>query len=488
MKPPPTATDRVPPGQGERKDLNGWIYVHIAGKPCDRGRQHGKLLAREIHEALRGIRYLIRQDTGVTFDWFAQNAGKMFRQLLESNFKGKLSDGSGVEILEELDGIVAGANANRKSRDPELTLEDLIAWNAYPEMICQWWPLVVSGQVRLATPLPKLRSGAKYPLSIARHHPWHHFHDSCSAFVAVGKQTADGEVVIAQTTWQRFANGDAYNVILDVEVEKGSRLLMQSVPGYVHSSTDVWLTGTGLAIAETSINGVGFDPEGLPEFFRARRAGQYADSIRAWRELFSFGNNGGYTNTWLLADVHRRKISAYELTLDHDVLQRILDNGYYASCNIPLSVEVRNIDCPQPSGVDNVLLSGARRVRFEQLLGLHRGRIDAELAKAILADHHDVYLRSEHPSSRTICGHYDNDDARYSPGSHGPFYPWGSLDGKVTTGPMARDMKLLARWGRACGTPFTTKDFFREQPQYAWLRGYMKDRPSQPWTEFPPRE
>jgi phospholipase B-like protein len=484
----PTAVTRPDFPKGERKDLNGWIYLHIQGSARERGWWHGYLLAPEIREALRCIRYLIMQDTGVEFEWFARNAAAMFANTLATNFNGKLTDDSGVEIMEELEGIVSGVNANPEPRTAPLALAELIGWNAYPEMICQWWPGVIGGQLKPAIPLPKSRSGATDSLSIVRQHSWHHFNHSCSAFVAVGKYTADGEVVIAQTTWQRFANGDAYNVILDLELDKGSRLIMQSVPGYVHSSTDFWLTGAGLGVAETSINGTGFDPAGLPEFFRARRASQYADSIRGWRELFRFGNNGGYTNSWLLADVNRREISAYELTLNYESLQPIRRSGYYVGCNIPQSLQVRNLGCPQPSGFDNILSSGARRVRFEQLMEEHRGRIDAEVAKAILGDHYDVYLRSEHPSSRTICGHIDNDDARFGSGGHGPFYPWGSLDAKVTAGPLARELKLLARWGRACGIPFKAADFFSEHPQYAWLRRYTKDRPSQPWMEFPVRE
>jgi len=136
-----------------------------------------------------------------------------------------------------------------------------------------------------------------------------------------------------------------------------------------------------------------------------------------------------------------------------------------------------------PSGYDNLLQGASRRVRFDELMAQFRGRIDADAARAILADHHDPYRKAEFPCSRSICGHLDNDDC--SVGSGNPFYPWGSLDGKVSAGPMMREMKISARWGRACGTPLRVGDFLREHPQFEWLRGSMKDRPTQPWTEFP---
>ena len=140
--------------RARRADLDGWVFLHAEGKPFERGYQHGYLLAGELREALRGIRYLIHQDTGVPFDWFARNARAMYEDMLRGNYGGKLDDGSGAEIIEEMEGIVAGANANRKGADPEVTLADLLGWNAYPEMICQWWPAVVGGQIKPPVPLP----------------------------------------------------------------------------------------------------------------------------------------------------------------------------------------------------------------------------------------------------------------------------------------------------------------------------------------------
>jgi hypothetical protein len=468
-----------------RADVHGWIYLRVEGSPYERGFQHGCHCAAELRAALRSIRYLIYQDTGIEFDWFARNAHAMYADMLSGNWGGKLPDNFGKQILDELQGIVDGANQARKPREAEVTLADLIGWNAYPEMICQWFPAVMGGQIKPAVPIPKVREPNELVALVSQPRRWHHFSHSCSAFIASGKWTADGALVAAQTTWQRFANGDAYNIILDLNPDVGERMVMQSVPGYVYSSTDFCVTGGGLVVAETSLDVNGFDPKGLPDFLRTRRACQFARSIPDWCKLFRLGNNGGYVNTWLLGEVNSGKIAAYELTLSHEQLQPVVRSGYYASCNMPLSVPIRNLDSSGASAWDNVLKSGARRVRFDQLLAKHKGKIDAAVAQAILADHGDVYLNTEFPCGRTICGHFDNDDQRYGGGGHGPWYPWGSLDGKVTTGALAGEQKLRARWGRACGTPLDVERFFRERPQYDWLRGYMLDRPTQPWAEFP---
>ena len=79
-----------------------------------------------------------------------------------------------------------------------------------------------------------------------------------------------------------------------------------------------------------------------------------------------------------------------------------------------------------------------------------------------------------------ICGHLDSDDMSYS-GSQSPYYPWGSLDGKVTTQKQAAELAFEARWGRACGLPLDAGAFMDRHPQYDWLRGHMLDRPPRPW-------
>jgi hypothetical protein len=263
---------------------------------------------------------------------------------------------------------------------------------------------------------------------------------------------------------------------------EGHAVLMQTAPGYVASSMDFGLNGAGLVVSSTSIDTSGFNEDGLPYFLRARRAGQRAASIESWIELFRQSNNGGYCNTWLLAEGTTNRIAAYELTTLHEEQQPILHSGYYCSCNIPLSVVIRALETPG-AGYDDISRSGNRRVRFEQLMAAHKGRIDAALAEAILADHHDLYLEADAPSGRTICGHSDVDS-----GGHAPFLPFGSLDGKVVTGPMARTLAMQARWGRACGTAFDAAAFFARHPQYQWMQPWTRGRPTRPWRTFVPEQ
>lgn len=58
------------------------------------------------------------------------------------------------------------------------------------------------------------------------------------------------------------------------------------------------------------------------------------------------------------------------------------------------------------------------------------------------------------------------------------------MDGKVTDSDLARSMSFWARWGNSSGMPFDAKKFLEEHTQWSHLDGYLKDRPSQPWTLF----
>jgi hypothetical protein len=476
-------------GSGSLYEYKGWLDLHVEGEPYDRGWHHGYLLAAEIRRALSSISALLWQDTALPFSWYGANARAMWLDRMASNDDGRLTDGSGSAALEELRGIVDGANANRDSRDVAISIDDILGWNGYPELICQWLPAVMSGAVKPAVPVPGDPGRLEELVRNGRFSPTHHFHPHhCSAFIATGDWTADGEIVSAHTTWQRFANGDFYNVVIHLvpPAGEGMPILMQSVPGYIASSMDFGLNAAGLVVSSTSIGASGFDPTGLPYFLRARRAGQRAATIEDWVDLFRQGNNGGYANTWLLAETATKRIAAYELTKAHEELQPPLTSGYYCSCNIPLSVPVRVLDTGG-SGYDNVLGSGARRVRFDQLMAEHKGSIDASAAQRIIADHRDVYTCNDLPSGRTICGHFDVDPGAFG-GRHEPFYPWGSLDGKVTTGPLAMALSMQGRWGRACGTPFEASSFFARAPQYDWMKSLTRDRETQPYCLFRPDE
>ncbi len=65
-----------------------------------------------------------------------------------------------------------------------------------------------------------------------------------------------------------------------------------------------------------------------------------------------------------------------------------------------------------------------------------------------------------------------------------PYFPAGSVDGKVTTADAAKAMGMWGRFGRADGLAFDAEEFLRIHPQWNWQEGYLRSRPHQPWTYF----
>ena len=124
----------------------------------------------------------------------------------------------------------------------------------------------------------------------------------------------------------------------------------------------------------------------------------------------------------------------------------------------------------------------ARRVRWGQLMKENKGRINLDRGKVFLSDHFDAYMNTVTPNSRTLCGHWELDNQ--ATGLFEPFRPLGAIDGKVLDATMAKNMSFAARWGSACGIAFNAKQFLHDHPQFEWMSGILKDRPTQPWTEF----
>jgi predicted secreted protein len=280
-----------------------------------------------------------------------------------------------------------------------------------------------------------------------------------------------------------YDHGQFANAILDIQPDRGHRMLMQSSVGFIHSGSDFFVTDAGIMGTETTIGGYDeYDPNGMPEFYRVRKAMQYADTLDDFVAIMLEGNNGGYANSWLLADVNSGEIMRFELGLKLHSVERTKD-GYYVGFNVASDIKLRALET-HGAGYDDIRMpGGARRVRLTQLMKQYAGQIDVEVAKQILADHYDVYLEQEKPGSRTVEGRYDLDRFEYWAGRT-PYVPKGAVDGKVMDSDLARQLSFWARWGSSSGLPFDASDFLAAHPQYDYLEGYLHDRPTQPWSKF----
>src|SRR5207247_2206370 len=85
------------------------------------------------------------------------------------------------------------------------------------------------------------------------------------------------------------------------------------------------VNSAGIMITETTITGfTSFDPAGTPEFYRARKALQYSNSIDDYARIMLDGNNGGYANDWLLNDNKTGEIAMFEPSLKRNRLRRAI--------------------------------------------------------------------------------------------------------------------------------------------------------------------
>jgi hypothetical protein len=431
-----------------REETNGWVFLHIEGKPFARGFQHGYLLAKEIAESLRVVKYITWWDTGKEWPFFVDQTLKMFAFKIDPEYR------------EEMEGITAGAN----KAGIEISYGDVVLLNASSEIMGYWYPW----SQKESGPSPK--------------------GGGCSAFIATGKATADGRIVMAHNTWTTYVTCDA-NIVIDVLPEKGYRMLMQAFPAGIHSGMDFFVCSSGIVGAETTIDSFkGFDPDGIPEFIRIRKAMQYAANLDECLKCMIDGNNGGYANTWLFGDARANEIARLELGLKHHSVERTRD-GFYCGSNITENVPLLREETD--ADFDNIKHSDiARRVRWLDLFDQWMGKVDVERAKMMLADHYDVYTGKEQPGSRTICGHFELDpDPAGAPGDSWakPYFPGGAVDGKVVDARMALEMSFWGKWGSSCDIPFDAEKFLKAHRQYDYLAGYLKSRPTEPWTVFKTR-
>jgi len=429
--------------RGARHDKEGWICVRLAGPPMDRGYQYGRLVPKEIAEALRVRRALWHYRTGTEWSLIVEKAFAMWGSRLDP------------ELRAELDGMVQGLH----DAGIETSRRELVAFNGLLELAWYYWP---EEKKRLGTAGPE---PAK---------------QSCSSFIATGSWTHDGRIVLGHNTWFDYPQAD-FNVILDLRPERGHRILMQTLPGWIHSGTDFFLTDAGIVGSETTIGGFsGFDRKGIPEFVRMRRATQDAETLDAWVEIMKKGNNGGYANAWLLGDLKTNEIARLELGLKHVSYQKKTD-GFFAGSNVAEHLGILRFETSE-NEEDVRLPSVARRVRWNRLLREYQGKIDIERAQAFLADHWDAYHERDQPSSRSLCGHSELDEQGVPDGV--PFSPSGGFDSKVVDATMAVQMSFLGRFGSCDGMAFDASQFLAIHPQFDWMAGLLKSRPARPWVEL----
>jgi len=435
---------------GMSYEKNGWKYVSIRGKPKERGYAYGYLCANDFKDIQKMLYFLMFEAYGQSWDFFIQQVSLDFKEMTQRDFK---------ELYEEMEGIAEGCNAN----GCKTNIDEIIAWNFYCS-IPYWYSTKSDSHFGK-------EGGAK---------------DKCSAFIAVGDWTEDGKIVCAHNSFCDFVDGQYSNIVLDLNPAEGHRFIMQTSPCWIWSGTDFFITAKGIIGTETTIGGFMPYEKRYPIGYRIRKAMQYGNSLDEYCEILLHENSGDYANSWLFGDTNTNEILRIELGLKYHNTERT-KNGYFIGFNSVYDERIRNLEVQNSGFYDIRRHQGARMVRLGDLMDEHKGKINIEVAQQIIADHYDVYLKKEeNPCSRTVCSHYDLDAREYmsDPARPKPFSPHGAVDGIVCDTSLAKKMSFVGRFGNSCGIPFLKDEFCKQHRQYEKFCPYLKDRVTQPWTEF----
>jgi len=434
--------------KASRYEKSGWIFVHLEGSPREIGYQHGYLLANEIDDALHMMKVLLKHNSGKDWNFYRRAVKKL-------SFWTKIDK----EYQDEISGIVEGLKAKGKTYD----IDDLLALNGFIELSQYYVPYLAE----------KIKAGSgnnKAP-------------GNCSGFIATGSYTRDGKIVIGHNNWIDYATGERWNIIGDIVPARGSHILMDMFPGFIHSGDDFAVTSAGIVVTETTITQFrGFDEKGIPEFERARKAVQYANSIDDFVKIMTTGNNGGYANDWLVGDIKTNEIARLELGLKNYKVWRTHDGIYFGS-NFPSDEKIIAEETTfNPK--DSASSPNARKKRWENITKQYKGKIDENTGKIMEGDSYNELTHSKDNNSCVIAGRVDTDPRGVPQWSWKPFFPGGTVQGKITTAALAKDMKLWAHMGNPSGEDFIAAPFFAKHPEYKWESGFLHDMKSYSWTLF----
>ena len=433
-------------------DKDGWRFVYVEGGPYQRGFQLGYILADDINDYKRYIAHQIIPEGGIVKQCcrvLREMAWKILREMATMEYWDKVPE----EYKQEIKGIAEGAEA----KGYDVDYKDILVINSGLDLGYKY-------KEKLETVKRVIGGG-------------------CSAFIANGSYTENGDVVIAHNTWMSYSGAKYFYYMIYVKPEDGYEFLMQSGPGMIWSSTDWYINSAGLMVTETTLgfdgNGKGVAPYndlGIPVFVRARRAIQYSESIDHFVDTMIKDNNGAYACDWLMGDAETNEIAILELGLNKWCLKRTTD-GFYGSCNYIWDEGVRS----EWLGVGNTDPPSIYRwKRWKQLGQMHRGEINTELAKDFLGDHFDLEKGEVDITAgrHIICGHLDLRIANPK--------PHGTIDGKVTSSKEAIEMRCFTIRGHPCGTGFNYADFIQKNPEYKHEFG-LEDMPSYSWTSIGPQ-
>ncbi|NBX71689.1 hypothetical protein EBQ91_02100 [bacterium] len=413
----------------------GWKTVHVWGEPFERGFAHGALLYKDLARIKKSLPFMVKTLINIKFSEYMAATKQIIVPIVKTY----------PEYYQEIRGISAGASQKRL----DISTDFLIGWNAFLSLYSHFI------------------EGKSHTQKIER----------CSAFIATGNATKNGDIVMAHTTHSDLITGQLLNIVLKVTPTNGHEFVMQTSAGLIASTSDWYISKSGIVCCETTIADISYSPKfGVPFFLRIREAIQYASTLDDCIYIMTNKNAGDYSCSWLFGDTKTGEIMLLELGLATKNIRRTT-NGVFYGMNSAIGQELRTLETTDTDFHNIESLSGNRNYRLNYLLNTqYYGRIDSTIAKKIMGDHYDMVLGKQSMNRRVICKHPELDIASL-------YKPYSCTDGKVLTTSMAKNLKFLGIFGSGCGKrEFKKREYIREHPEYKEWGSHLEDMPMQKWV------
>ena len=420
----------------------GWRIIHIAGNPKERGFMHGFLLHDELAKIQEQFPFIVNQELEFSYKKYMLICKRKITPIVKHRY---------LELYQEIVGISEGA----RQAGVDISVDTIIAWNA----LCSMYEYLHNH------PSKRTKTGR------------------CSAFIATGKATHNGEIVMGHTTHTGLVSGLFFHIVMYVTPDQGIPFCMQTAAGCVASGTDWFITKAGIVGCETTISDINYQPDfnhgNSPYFCRIRKAMQYGKTLDDYADIMTNNNAGDYASSWLFGDVNSQEIMICELGKKVTNVQRS-KNAIYYGMNSAMSPELRAQETNDQEFFDPRTSSGARNQRFQELLyKKYYGKLNVQNAQLILSDHYNVMTKKKQPGATTICVHTYDDGSDYASN-----YPHGCTDGKVLDAKLAKNMEFIGIFGPCCGNGFDASHFLKHHPIYKKWTHHLEDYPVRKWTKL----
>jgi len=431
-------------------EKEGWTVLEIYGEPYEMGYAHGYLLANSLKEIRDTFPFIVKNDLKIPFSQYLEKSNVLIKPVVKSKYP---------DIYAELKGISEGA----KRKGVNVSVDFLISWNSYMSL----YSIFEKGSIENRNVSQENRENS--------------VKQRCSAFIATGSATENGDIVMAHNTHSSFIEGKFMNVIMYLKPSNGIHFMMQTCPGYISSISDWFICESGIIGCESTIAYIDYKPSfGNPAFCRIREVMQYANSLDDCIRIMLDGNAGDYACSWQFGDVNTGEIMLFEIGLEKYSVQRTT-NGVYYGMNSAIDWSLRKTETTDSTLFDPKKSTGSRNLRLNYLLNQkYYGKINIQNAKRVLADHYDMFLGKRQMNGRSICNHGERDP----PIENNRVIPNGCIDGKVVNSKMAKKMKFVGKFGSACNRVFRKNEFLKKHPEYEKLKEYLRDFPLYKWIHI----